>query len=245
MELSGAPNAPTKPPGYALAFGRGVFHQTSRSALSLEPMAMSGLLGAIAAHRHAAPPSPPSPCVVGEDQSAEVSLAGPDVGEILIAHASRQRLGDRRQRDSGDRQRRVVCSSKRSPSATQSYAAEHFITLKKRVQGPEFTHRLWRERPAHVHADKASEPFAQGARLTSDLIEFAGRVCAVSAFERGGRDQLRLSEPRNKALAILEPVDRCFDRRRNGVQEVEARRVGNEVCRRSRSGVVAVRISQS
>ncbi len=197
---------------------------------------MSGLLGAIAAHRHAAPPSPPSPCVVGEDQSAEVSLAGPDVGEILIAHASRQRLGDRRQERLGrsPAPRRLQLQAINSSVGTQSYAAEHFITLKKRVQAPEFTHRLWRERPAHMHADKVSEPFAQGARLTSDLIEFAGRRLCRQRFERGDRDQLRLSEPRNKALAILEPVDRCFDRRRNGVQEVEARRVGNEVCRRSR-----------
>ena len=58
---------------------------------------MSGLLGAIAAHRHAAPPSRPPAGAVGEDQSAAVSLARPDVGEVLVAHASRQGFADRQQ----------------------------------------------------------------------------------------------------------------------------------------------------
>jgi hypothetical protein len=67
------------------------------SALVLEPIAMGGLFGAIAAYRHAAPTPPPPPDAVGEDESAAVSLARPDVSEVLVTHASRQRLADRQQ----------------------------------------------------------------------------------------------------------------------------------------------------
>ena len=91
-----------------------------------------------------------------------MSLARSDVGEVLVTHASRQRLSDRQQQRLG-----------RSPSPyrlqfeaigvairTPCYAAEHFITLKKRVEGLQFAHRLWRERPPHMLAHEASEPLA-------------------------------------------------------------------------------------
>jgi len=58
---------------------------------------MGGLLGSIAAHRHAAPPPAPPPCMVCEDKRAAVSLARPNVGEGLVAHASRERFADRQQ----------------------------------------------------------------------------------------------------------------------------------------------------
>ena len=60
-------------------------------------MAMSGLFGAIAAYRHAAPPSPLPAGTVDEDQSADVPLARPDVGEVLVTDAPRQRFADRQQ----------------------------------------------------------------------------------------------------------------------------------------------------
>ena len=55
---------------------------------------MSGLFGAIAAHRHAAPPSGAPSSSVREDQGADVSLARPDVGEVLVTNTFRQRLAD-------------------------------------------------------------------------------------------------------------------------------------------------------
>ena len=71
------------------------------SAPVLEPIAVRGLFGAIAADRHAAPPSRPSPGTVGEDERAALSLAGSDVGEVLVAHAPRQRFADRQQQGLG------------------------------------------------------------------------------------------------------------------------------------------------
>ena len=67
------------------------------SARGPEPIAMRGLFSAIAAYRHAAPPSPLPAGTVGEDQSAAVSLTRPDVGEVLVANAPRQRLANRQQ----------------------------------------------------------------------------------------------------------------------------------------------------
>ena len=58
---------------------------------------MGGLLRAVAAHCHAAPPPAAPPCMVREDERAAVSLARPNVSEGLVAYALRQRFADRRQ----------------------------------------------------------------------------------------------------------------------------------------------------
>ena len=119
-------------------------------------------------------------------------------------------------------------------AGTQGYAAEHFITLKKRVQGPEFTHRLWRERSAHVLAHEAPEPLAQGARLVSDFVQVPWRRLLGQSLECVRRNKVGLSQPRDETVAAVEPVNRRIGRRCDRVQEIEARRVGNEICGRSR-----------
>src|SRR5580692_4597980 len=132
------------------------------SAPVLEPQAVSSLFGAIAADRHAAPPSRPSSRMVGEDQRAAMSLAGFDVGKVFFAHKPRQRFADRQQQGFG-----------RSPAPHRSqfktivitlamtrYLAEGLVTFEKLVQRPQFPERLGRERPAHMFADKTSEPLA-------------------------------------------------------------------------------------
>jgi hypothetical protein len=53
------------------------------------------------------------------------------------------------------------------------YSAEHFVTLRKRIERLNFADGFWRERPAHVMANEAPEPFAQDARLFGDLFQFA------------------------------------------------------------------------
>jgi acyl-CoA synthetase (AMP-forming)/AMP-acid ligase II len=69
----------------------------SLSLLVLAPVAVSGLFGAIAADRHAAPSSRPPACTVGEHQRAAMSLTGFDVGEIFLARELRQGFADRQQ----------------------------------------------------------------------------------------------------------------------------------------------------
>jgi len=67
----------------------------SLSAPVLESFAVRGLFGAIAADRHAAPSSRPSPRSVGEHQRAAMSHARFHVGEIFFTHEPRQRFADR------------------------------------------------------------------------------------------------------------------------------------------------------
>ena len=94
--------------------------RATASAPILETVAVRGLLGAIAADRHAAPPSPAPSRVVDEHQRAAMSFARPHVSEILLAHELRQRLADRQQQGLGDRHRRFTRSSRRPPSPLRS-----------------------------------------------------------------------------------------------------------------------------
>jgi len=66
----------------------------SLSVLVFEPITVRGLLGAIAADRHAAPSSCPPAAMVGEHQRAAMSLACFHIGEILLAHEPRQCFAD-------------------------------------------------------------------------------------------------------------------------------------------------------
>src|SRR6185295_2355236 len=78
----------------------GSFHQsrsTSSLMLLLEPVSMGGLLGAIAADRHDAPPSRPAARMVGKEKRAGRSFAGLHVRKIFRANKLRQRLADRGQ----------------------------------------------------------------------------------------------------------------------------------------------------
>lgn len=69
----------------------------SLSPLVLEPVAVGGLFGAIAADCHAAPFSCPAPGMVGEHQRAAMSLACFHAGEIFFTHELRQCFANRQQ----------------------------------------------------------------------------------------------------------------------------------------------------
>lgn len=99
------------------------------SALGPEPIAVRGLFGSIAAHRHAAPPSAAFSRAVGEDQSADVPLARPDVGEILVTDAPRHRFADRQQQRFRRSPEPHRSQFRAIAVGTQRYAAEHFIAL--------------------------------------------------------------------------------------------------------------------
>src|SRR6185437_4121583 len=68
-----------------------------RSTAGFEPLAVSGLLRAIAADGHAAPAARVTASVVGKEQRTGGTLAGLYVGEVFRAHELRQGLGDRDQ----------------------------------------------------------------------------------------------------------------------------------------------------
>ena len=72
------------------------------------------------------------------------------------------------------------------------------------------------------------------ARLVGDLIQFAGRRLLDQRVQRLRRNKVGLSQPSDEAVAAVEPVDWLIDRRRDRVEEVEAKRIGDEKRRRSR-----------
>jgi hypothetical protein len=70
---------------------------TGPSMLVLEPPAVRGLFGAIAADLHAAPSSRLHPRMVGKNQGAPMSFTTLHAGEIFFTHELRQCSANRRQ----------------------------------------------------------------------------------------------------------------------------------------------------
>ena len=93
--------------------------------------------------------------------------------------------------------------------------------------------RLGRKRPAHMLANEASEPFAQGTSLICNLVQFTWHRSRLQLIQSIRWNKLGLSQPLQEAIAVVQPVKRCIDRCRDGVQEIEAERVGNKNCRQS------------
>jgi hypothetical protein len=81
-------------------------------------------------------------------------------------------------------------------------------------------------------AHEAPEPLAQEARLAGNLVQFAGRRLVDQCIERIRWNQPRLSEPPDETIAAVEPVNRRIDGSRDGIQEIEPERVGDEKRRR-------------
>src|SRR5215813_8401032 len=210
------------------------------SVLLLEPAAVRGLLGAIAADRHAAPPSRASPRVVGEHQRAPVSLARLHVREIFLAHEPRQRFADRQQQGFGraPAPHRPQLEDLRFQAVAVAMAmprdlAERFVTPKELVQRSQILDGPGRERTAHVLVNEMPEPLAQNTRLIRNLIQFTGHRSRFQLIEHNRWNKLGLSQPLQQSVAAVEPVDWFIDRCRDGIQEIEAERVGDESRRRS------------
>src|SRR5580704_16125781 len=79
-------------------------------------------------------------------------------------------------------------------------------------------------------ADKFSEPLAQRAGLIRNLVQLSGCRAGLQPVQRIRRHKLGLSQPPQKSLAVFEPVDRSIERRRNRIEEIEAKRVADKNC---------------
>ena len=77
-------------------------------------------------------------------------------------------------------------------------------------------------------AHKTPEPLAQAPGLIRHLVEFARKRARANALECIGRQQLRLLQPAQQSLAVIDPVDRGFDRRRDRIQEIQSGRVADK-----------------
>src|SRR5258705_250914 len=107
------------------------------------------------------------------------------------------------------------------------------VTFQEAVQEPQFAKRLGRQRPAQMLANEASEPLAQLTGLIGNLVQFTRHRARLQLIQNIRWDKLGLSQPRHEAIAAVQPVDRCIDRCRDGVQEIKAERVGNKNGRQS------------
>ena len=110
---------------------------------------------------------------------------------------------------------------------------ERFVTLQEPVQRAQFAKRFGRKRPPHMLANETSEPFAQSTSLVRHLVQFARHRSRPQLIQRVRWNKLGLRQPLQETVAVVEPVNRRIDRCRDGVQEIEAERVGDENCRRS------------
>src|SRR5215475_11061374 len=104
------------------------------------------------------------------------------------------------------------------------YLAEHFVALQKPIQRIELAKRPWREWTAHVLLDKASEPLAQITSLVGHLVQFTWHCSRPQSVQCICRNKLGLSQPPQKTISGVEPVDRSVDRRRDRIQKIEAER---------------------
>ena len=87
---------------------------------------------------------------------------------------------------------------------------------------------LLSERPPFVLPNESPEPFAQASRLSRDIVEFSGHGLCPQRLECFGRHELRLLQPGQQTVAVVDPVDFRVDRRRNRIEEIQAKRVGDE-----------------
>src|SRR5258705_6876994 len=113
------------------------------------------------------------------------------------------------------------------------YLAERFVTLQEPIQGTQLVERPGRQRPARMLSNEASEPLAQRTSLICNFVQSPRPRCDFQHTQCTRGNNLRLSQPFQQANAAVERVNRCIDRCRDGIQEIEAERVGNENCRRS------------
>jgi hypothetical protein len=112
--------------------------------------------------------------------------------------------------------------------AVPRYLSERFVALQELIQRPEFRKRFGRERPAHVLVHKAPEPFAQFASLFGNLVQFTWHRSRLQCIKFVCWNKLGLSQPPQETITVVEPVDRRVDRRRDGIEKIEAERVGDE-----------------
>src|SRR4029077_6544406 len=92
--------------------------------------------------------------------------------------------------------------------------AERFVTLQEPIQRTQLVQRLGRERPAHMLANEASEPLAQSSSLIGNLVQFTGHRSRLQLVLCVRWHKLGLSQPPQEAIARVEPVHGCIERRR-------------------------------
>jgi len=79
-----------------------------------------------------------------------------------------------------------------------------------------------------VPAHEGAEPFPQVARLGCDLVEFPRHRTLANLVQGGLQQQLGLIQPRQKPLAVIDPIHWHVSRGCDRVQKIEAAGIGNK-----------------
>src|ERR1700721_2033598 len=82
-------------------------------------------------------------------------------------------------------------------------------------------------------ANEASEPLAQSTGLVRNPVQLTWHRSRLQLIQGIRWNELGLSQPVQKAITIIQPVDRRIGWCRDRIQEIEAERVGNKNCRQS------------
>ena len=194
---------------------------------------MRGLLGAIAADRHAAPSSRPPSGMVGEQQRAGRSLARLHIGKIFL-----QRTAPALRRSAAAAIREIASAASaavpddRPSPCVPRYPAERLVAFQEAVQRLQFGERPRRQRPAHMLANEAPEPLAQARGPDPQPCPVHRASLAPSALENIRWNKPALSQPPQQPVAIRPASRQRVDRRRDRIQKIETGRIGNENCRR-------------
>src|SRR3954467_8857555 len=152
--------------------------------LLLQPVSVSSLLRAIAAERHAAPPSRPAARMVGKEKRAGRSFAGLHVRKIFRTSKLGQRLADRGEQGFGRAPSADRLKLKRLALWPGIDPLEGVIAPHQKITRPKPGKPLRRQRTPLVLAHKASEPLAQAPRLIGDLVQLAGERLCPNALDR-------------------------------------------------------------
>ena len=143
--------------------------------------------------------------------------------------------------DSGDRQRRVARSSRRPPSPPEM-RLNVSSRSNSRLRGPSSRSASGASGRPICRRTKALNHSRKAASLGGDLVQFRRRRSRAQRIQRIRWNELGLSQPVEEALAVIKPVDRRIDGRRDRVQEIEAERIGNEICGRPAAERLTLRI---
>ena len=107
-------------------------------------------------------------------------------------------------------------------------STEPFIALEQPVQRLQLTQVSRSERPPFALPNEPSEPLAKASRLRRDVVELPRHPLCLQRFKRFRGYQLRLLQPRQHAIAVVDPVDLLVHWRGDRVQEIQTERVGDE-----------------
>ena len=110
---------------------------------------------------------------------------------------------------------------------------EPFIAFQQPVQRFQLAQVYRSEWPAFAPPNEPSEPFAQASRLSRDVVELSRHRPRPQCFKRISWYELRLLQPGQQTVAVIDPVDFRVHRSGNRIQEIQAERVGNEYGERT------------